>query len=403
MNFLEKPIEEYQRFNGYLNGNPQFIVRCLIWFPKSFEQEEPHIFILARDIAEYKFLEHYLNPKNDKEINLTAPLTRPGNPEPYGFHLFKNLYFSHASVTIYAENWEEGFFKYRWPKGAITTQKIEQFDQKENQVVKLFYTPSSLLESKVSMMQHYNGERERLFSHDIVVADLEHLGLESIKTDKFQNSNETFVLEVSPCKGANTLLGFHKRIKPIAQFTFAVVSFLERKKINWHQANFTGKENYYEIFNTRQTLNSAKNDYPLMEAHVFPEVFEEILRAATFENMQYKSELCLAYVSGIEYSINAKVILWNSLLEKILKHHNLVKKDSKKVEGIEKLHIPTSDIHSVKDLIDLRNDIVHGDDVDSARLFDLSRDWELLMERMILSELGYNNFYQTHLRIRNKK
>ncbi|WP_130536794.1 hypothetical protein [Thiomicrorhabdus indica] len=395
MNFLEKPIEEYKHFNGYLDGNPKFTIRCLVWFPKSFEQEEPHVFILARELAEYKRLEHYLVPQNDKSINLTIPRTTLEDPIPYGFYLFKKLQFSHSRVKIYAENWEEGFFKYRWPSHAISKQKTDPEQYLEEQAFTLFYTPSKLLNSHISTMAHYNGELKRLYSHDIEVKTLSNLGIESIRTDKYTNSDETFVLELTTKKKVNTVLGFNRQIKPIARFIFSVVSFLERKKINWHQANFISNENYYEIFNTRQVLYSAKNDFPLVEPYVFPEAFEVILRNATVDDIQYKSELCLAYISGLEYSVNTNIILWNSLLEKVLKHQNLIKKDAEKAKGIQKLGIPISDLKPIKELINLRNEIAHGDDMDNSKLFKLSQDWELLIERIILSELGFRQFYKT--------
>lgn len=400
VSFLEKPIDEYQKFNAYIDKNINLSIRCFVWFPKSFQQEEPHVYLYACSEIEYKKIQRYLNPKESNKISLDIPMTRFGNPEPYGFYLFKDLYFSQTGLTLHAKNWAEGFFKYHWPAHAISTRMIENAELESSQVITLFHTPSKLLESHVSTMTDYNGEVKRLSSHCIEVAELDKLGIKSITTEKYIGNDETYVLEIEPQESINSVLAFNKRIKPIANLIFAVTSFLERKKINWNQASFSGLNHYYEIFNTRTVLNSKKRDYPLVESYNFLSVLTKILQNTVMNEVDYKTALCLAYVSGLEYSVNSKIILWNSLLEKILKRHKLIKKDQKKAEGIATLAIPISDISSIKNLINIRNDIAHGDEITSDKLFKLGKDWELLIERLILSELGFSELAMTHLKIK---
>lgn len=397
MIFLEKPISEYKKFNAFVKINEKFNlpVRCFVWFPKSFHQEEPHVFLYASSESEYQKMKNHLNPKRNKRIALTIPMTSRESSEPCGFHLFKGLYFSNASLSYYAEDWEEGFFKYYWPKDVWSKKNIKS---NEKQLVKFFYTPSVLLCSSVSTEAHYNGEIKRLSSHHICMTkNIKKFDIKMFKTDLYIGDNKTFVLEIQPCKPIDSILGFKKRVQPIVEFIFAITSFLERKKLNWHQANFLGIKNAYETYNTRVASASKSMDYPMIDSCQFKEVLEEILKNTDRIQLDYKTKLCLAYVSGLDYSVNSKIVLWNSLLEKVLKQNFQKKNDVWKAEGIKKLGIHTMDIATIKDLIGIRNCIAHGDDISSNRLFQLGQDWELLIERILLAELGWKDFSKTRL------
>jgi hypothetical protein len=57
------------------------------------------------------------------------------------------------------------------------------------------------------------------------------------------------------------------------------------------------------------------------------------------------------------------------------------------------------DLSPIKYLIDIRNDLAHGDDIKSDSLFRLIKDWEFLIERVILKELKWNNLSMTDVAI----
>lgn len=61
------------------------------------------------------------------------------------------------------------------------------------------------------------------------------------------------------------------------------------------------------------------------------------------------------------------------------------------------------DLSPIKDLIDIRNDLAHGDDIKSDKLFRLMKDWEILIERVILKELKWNNLSMTDVAIDSMK
>ncbi|MDY0136972.1 MAG: hypothetical protein RBS36_07365 [Thiomicrospira sp.] len=402
MNFLEKPLDQYKRFNAYIHKDKTKLVRCFLWLPKSFEQEEPHVFLYVGTRAELKSLEAYLALKDQRGLNLTVPIGSFNKTDNIGCHLFKRLYFSHSSFVMHAENWEEGFFKFFRPARAMSQFSVDTCEQELNAEVTFFHTPSELLKSDVIVTKHYTGEVRRSNAHGITVNGLEHLGLTYLTTDKWTGDSDTYVLKLQPFKPINSVFSFGKRVKPVADFIFAVTSFIERNKINWHMAAYSTVGKYNEIYNTLSVLKSSKQDFPLLEAFEFKDVFTVILHSTTLQDMDYKAKLCLAYVSGLEYSVNAKIVLWNSLLEKILKHNGLIKKDAQKADGIKKLGVITSDLPAIKDLVDLRNAIAHSDDVHNDALFKLAQDWELLIERVILAELGFRDFNRTHLRLRSE-
>lgn len=97
----------------------------------------------------------------------------------------------------------------------------------------------------------------------------------------------------------------------------------------------------------------------------------------------------------MDYSVNAKIVLWNSILEKILKKKFKKKKDSLKEELLKKMSIYTTDLSPIRELINIRNDIAHGDDVNKDNLFKLAHEWEILIERVLLQELQWTDLAKT--------
>lgn len=66
------------------------------------------------------------------------------------------------------------------------------------------------------------------------------------------------------------------------------------------------------------------------------------------------------------------------------------------------MHIYTSDLMSIKDLIDIRNDVAHGDDIKPEKLFSLMEDWEILIERVLLAELQWSDLSNRRRNRRDK-
>ena len=105
----------------------------------------------------------------------------------------------------------------------------------------------------------------------------------------------------------------------------------------------------------------------------------------------------------MDYTVNAKIFLWNSILEKIMKRKFNQKKDDVKANLLEQMHIYTSDLSPIKDLIDIRNDIAHGNDIKSDMLFLLAEKWQILIERVLLRELNWNDLSKTDVNIHGIK
>lgn len=117
------------------------------------------------------------------------------------------------------------------------------------------------------------------------------------------------------------------------------------------------------------------------------------------KDIKYITQLIQSYLSGYEFTVNAKIILWNSILEKILKKNFQKKNDNEKENLIKEMGVFIFDLSPIKDLIDIRNYLAHGDDIKSDRLFKLMKDWEILIERVILKELKWNNLSVTDVAI----
>jgi hypothetical protein len=186
----------------------------------------------------------------------------------------------------------------------------------------------------------------------------------------------------------------------VMDLIFAITSFAERKRVNWLQCSGIISERHCELYNCRKSFKSEDLDIELMDRFVFPEFLETCLISATVDDLEYKTYLCQAYISGLDYTINAKIVLWNSILEKILKKNFQKKNDPLKETLISRLCIQHQDLATIKELMRIRNDVAHGDHVDNERLFRLGRDWEVLIERAIINELGWSEIHKTRLKVR---
>lgn len=225
------------------------------------------------------------------------------------------------------------------------------------------------------------------------------MGIQSISTDKYIGEKESNILEIIPNKEVTSLISFYKNIKPITDLVLLLASFAERRRLNWYKCEGAIGLNHIENYNTRRSFYRDKETTLLICRFEFENFLKNSLKNIKFENIKYITRLLQSYFSGFEYSANTKIILWNSILEKILKNNFQKKNDPFKEELIKEMRVHISDLLPIKELIDIRNDIAHGDDVKSDRLFKLLKDWQILIDRIILQELKWYNISMTDVGI----
>ena len=315
--------------------------------------------------------------------------------------IIKKAYFSKSNSSYIAENWYEFFAKYHFPKYAI---KKTILDNKQESKFTFFCSASNLLTSKVILTEHYTGEVERDVASKISITDeVSHLGIKSITTDKYIGEKESNILEVAPNKEIKSLISFYKSVKPIADLVLLLTSFAERRRLHWYKCEGSIELNHIENYNTRRSFYHDEETTLLICRFEFENFLKNSLKNIEFKDIKYITRLLQSYFSGFEYSANAKIILWNSILEKILRNKFQKKNDDFKEDLIKEMRVYISDLLPIKDLIDIRNDIAHGDDVKSDRLFRLLKDWQILIDRVLLQELKWYNLSMTDVGINGIK
>ncbi|SOD21034.1 hypothetical protein SAMN06297164_3114 [Nitrosomonas ureae] len=360
-------------------------IKCFLWLPQR-TMEEPHFYLFLEDYKEYKYFERLIETKSNV-ISLKIYITSMGG-ELKSIYLIKKAYFSDAKMIFVAENWQEAFIKYHFPKYALN-QIITESSELENKF-RFFISESELFSSFISVEKDYTGEvRREIISNISLNQEISHLGIKLVTSDKYIGENESNILEIIPHSPINSLLAFFKIIKPIVELILVLTSFAEKRRLNWYKCDGAIGGKFVENFNTRVVFYQDKKRVPLISTLEFESFLTEALRSIEFHNIKYITQLLQSYLSGIDYSINAKIVLWNSILEKILKKHFGYKKDCCKEELLAKFSVPISDLSSIRDLIDIRNDIAHGDEINSDRLFKLAHEWQILIERTLLRELKW--------------
>lgn len=256
------------------------------------------------------------------------------------------------------------------------------------------------MSSTVSVKEHYTGEIQRKVIDRIIInKEVSHLGIESVFTDKYVGNEELNILEIIPKCHINSLLSFYKKIKPIADLILVLTSFAERRRLNWYKCDGPIGANYIENYNTRVSFYKDKKITRLIGKFSFEDFLKETLKNIEFKNVKYITRLLQSYLSGRDYSVNAKIILWNSILEKILKKNFKKKKDALKENLLHEMFIYTYDLSPIQELINIRNDIAHGDDVNRDKLFKLVYEWEILIERVLLQELHWKDIAKTDVNV----
>ncbi len=335
-------------------------------------------------------------------INIKIDIsTLGGDKELCQTHLLKNAYFSSANAIIISENWFEAYIKYNSPKYALTINSVEGNSESK---LRFFISESELLSSNISLTKHYTGEVQRQVNSKILIDEkILHLGVKSICTDQYIGDKEANILEIIPQNPINSVVTFYKRLKPIVDLVLVLSSFAERRRLNWHKCNIPVGSNYLEIYNTRVTFFQDKRGIRLISKFAFEDFLRHCLQKIEFHEIQYIANLLKSYLLAIDYSVNAKIVLWNSILEKILKKNFGKKQDKLKEKLIHRMSIYTSDLPAIQDLIDIRNAIAHGDDEDFDKVFNLAKKWQILIERVLLRELKWNDISKTDVHINGIK
>ncbi|MFW3353703.1 hypothetical protein [Aliarcobacter butzleri] len=327
-------------------------------------------------------------------------LTTAGE-KTYESCIIKKAYFSKSNSMQVAKDWYESFVKYHFPKYAI---KNTILDNKQETKFNFFCSNSELLTSNIFLTKHYTGELKRDVVSKISITDeVSHLGIKSVSTDKYVGEKESNILEIIPNKEIKSLLSFYKNVKPIADLVLLLTSFAERRRLHWYKCEGRIELNHIENYNTRRNFYHDKETTLLICRFEFENFLKNSLKNIELKDIKYITRLLQSYFSGFEYSANAKIILWNSILEKILKNNFQKKDDKLKEQLIQEMRVYSSDLLPIKDLIDIRNDIAHGDDVKSDRLFRLLKDWQILIERVLLQELKWYNLSITDVSINGIK
>lgn len=323
------------------------------------------------------------------------------NGEEYQSYMIKKAYFSNSNSMPVAKNWYESFIKYHFPKYVIKKTILEK---RQESKFNFFFSKSKLLTSQVIVKKHYTGDIERHIASKIFITEeVSHFGIQSVSTDKYIGKNESNILEIIPHKEVTSLILFYSNIKPIADLILLLTSFAERRRLNWYKCEGSIELSHIENYNTRRNFYQDEETTLLVCRFEFENFLKQTLKNIEPQDIKYTTRLLQSYFSGFEYSANAKIILWNSIIEKILKNNFQKKNDNFKEELLKEMRVSISDLSSIRELINIRNDIAHGNDVKSDRLFRLLKDWEILIDRVLLQELKWYNLSMTDVGINGTK
>lgn len=319
------------------------------------------------------------------------------NGEIHQTYLIKKAYFSNSTSKHITKDWFESFIKYHFPKYLISSIPLKN---KQENKFNFFFSKSELLTSHISLTKNYTGEIKREIRSKIhIEKEILHLGIKSISTDNYIGEYEASILEIIPNKEIKSLISFYKNIKPIADLILLLTSFAERRRLYWYKCESSIGFNYIVNYNSRRIFHSDKEKILLICRFEFENYLKNSLKYIQIKDIKYITQLIQSYLSGYEFTANAKIILWNSILEKILKKNFQKKNDKIKEELLKEMGVFIFDLSPIKDLIDIRNDLAHGEDIKSDRLFKLMSNWEILIERVILKELKWNNLSMTDVAI----
>lgn len=389
--FLEKPEEEYAKaYTDISIGKKpikKFPTKCFLWLPKN-TQEAPHLYLYFENYEEFEFFTKLIKKGTVEELNFRIKINELGG-KLYKQVVFRHAISSDAHGRIIEENWFEGFAKYHFPKFALELFNYESEDTDSS--FRFYLTESELLTSIVGTTHKYTGEIERILSSNIAITEeIESYGIEIIETEKFIGENSANTIIVKPKKKIGSLFYFYRTMFPFIELVLALSSFAERRRLNWSKCEGQINDQFVINYNTRTTFYKDTRTTRLISILQFQDYLKQTLSCIVKHEMKYITKLLKHYLSSFDYSMEAKIISWNTLFEKILKKRLQQKQDNIKAKFIQDRGINVDDIHSIKELIDIRNAIVHGDNIQFNTLIGLFDSWNILTERILLNELGWH-------------
>lgn len=307
------------------------------------------------------------------------------NGEEHKKYIIRNAFYSESNITFITKGWTEGFFKFHYFKYTLTIDKTINIEDNKQ----VFYISNSkLLNSRVNLLKKNTGEVERdVFSEIIFNEEVNHLGFTSIKTNKYFTEDMDNILEVYPRFKINNMLHYYKRLIPIVDFILNLTSFAEDRRLIWHRSEGNINGEFVTNYNTLTECIDDPETIPIINRQNFNKFLSLCLKESTLKNIKYFNLLIRAFLSGKNYSMNAKIVLWNSLIEMVLKKNFNKKNDKSKEPLLKEMKILMCDLRPMQDLIDLRNEVAHGDIPNRQNLIKLYQDWEKLIIRVILREL----------------
>ncbi|MGW8169210.1 MAG: hypothetical protein ACWGHH_04305 [Sulfurovaceae bacterium] len=365
---LEHPANEYiQAQTSIYYGVKEitsFESKALVWLPQK-TNSLPYLYLLIDDYRIYNALETF------KYINIKAKLQ---NQEI--FILLKNLLLTSGN---YSSSSDKGYIKYHMPRFVVKYNLFQKHLESKKFTFKI--SDSELLRSKIYSFNKYR----------IDIDTVAQLGIKSIKTD---NRIENNILHIEMIDYINSYYSFKRQLEPIINLIINLASFAERRRLTW--SSYICEDNgSFEYYNCRKEFNNDKKVYRLISDRVFSNFLLNSLKNISKDEITYFNKILMCLNRSRKYPTDAKIIVLNTALEIVLKKNFGFKNDNSKVELVKKLGIVTFDLPDIKNLIDIRNDITHGDYISSRNQFFYANKWSILLERIVLNELGWKDLSMT--------
>lgn len=373
---LEIDIHKYKVSNAniYLHHREikPFKTKALFYLPTE-TIKQPHIYLLIEDYKVIDYLTKVYNSKLKKfQLEVVSDILDAKIIK------MKNLQLGGAEYSFDSSNNIRGYMLLHLPK-----------------YVSYYRLNTCIICNKMTFrISESELLRKRSYVHELEIKDIKNLGINSILTHKSEQNN---LLQIEFIEKIDSYYSFKRNVRPIIEIVLYITSFAERRRLTW--SSFICQDNI-EHYNCRRVFHHDKKVYRLVSEDVFDEFLFNALLKIKFEDIGYYLSLLNLVVTAIKSPTNVKIILLNTALETVLKKRFTKKGDKIKEKLIRELNIVTFDIENIKDMIDIRNDITHGDHVSSRKQFKFANSWQILLERIVLNELGWNDLTKTDVDFR---
>lgn len=359
--------------------------KCFLWMPLS-SFEEIHLYLLVEDA---RIKPSFFQEKLDT-INVEINITDLDERHIMETIIIKNIIFKHSELRFVAKSWTENYIKYEFPEKVIHKQFFDNNKEKGDRKVMFYISNSNLISSRGFENLSYDGSLNFKLISEIEINELYNLSIKKLKTKKYIGKMAANLLEITVEEKGFCYEKIIKNITSSVDLILAISSLAEKRRLDWFKFNAAFDNCFLTHYNCRKYFFNDPENERLIDFHVFEKFIENGLKRIEKEKCGFLFKLIKPYVSTLDYSIGAKILLWNSLLESWLKFYGLSKADKNKEASIQERGIYTRDLSSIKDLVDFRNEYAHGDFVNKPTNIKLLLDWEKLMDRIMLKELKWN-------------